>query len=91
MDEDPGDNVNIGIKFDGATYLLNHTADFQWSQCVDMFDVEPRGLGETIPGWETIFEDLGGYWKLDMPSEGRPQLATLKSCLLKQRTRGASG
>jgi len=71
-DEDPGRSVNIGIKFDGATYMPNHSVDFQWSQCIDMFDIEPGDLEEIIPDWETTFEKLGGYWQLDRLKEAKP-------------------
>ena len=66
-DENPGHNVNVGIKFDGAPYMESHSSDFQYAQCIDMFDVEPAPLDELIPGWEQTFEEIGGYWQLDSP------------------------
>ncbi|KAK1770149.1 hypothetical protein QBC33DRAFT_512803 [Phialemonium atrogriseum] len=65
LEKESGRTVNAGVKFDGATYMPNHTADFRWAQCADMFDVEPRDLEEIVPQWEAIFEEIGGYWQLD--------------------------
>jgi hypothetical protein len=52
--------------------MPNHSVDFQWSQCIDMFDIEPGDLEEIIPDWETTFEKLGGYWQLDRLKEAKP-------------------
>ena len=69
---EPGRTVNAGVKFDGVTYMPNHTADLRWAQCADMFDVEPRDLEEIVPQWEAIFEEIGGYWQLDGLEEEQP-------------------
>lgn len=66
-DKDPAVSVDVGIKFDGALYKPNHGPDFHAAMCTDMFDVEPRNLDEILPGFEQVFEDIGGYWALDSP------------------------
>jgi alpha 1,2-mannosyltransferase len=64
-DENPGMNINVAIKFDGAAYYPNHTETFKAAMCTDMYDVEAKNLEEILPGWEARFEEIGGYWQLD--------------------------
>ncbi|KAK1716117.1 LOW QUALITY PROTEIN: family 71 glycosyltransferase [Colletotrichum acutatum] len=57
-EESPEVNVNVAIKWDGATYMPQHSEKF----CTDMFDVQARDLNEILPG---TFREIGGYWQLD--------------------------
>lgn len=64
-DKDPSVSVDVGIKWDTAEYLPDHSAEFHGGSCTDMFDVEPRDMNELVPGFEKLFEELGGYWMVD--------------------------
>ena len=58
-------SVDVGIKWDPADYLPNKPADIKVAMCTDMYKVSSRPLDEIIPGFEKIFEEIGGYWMLD--------------------------
>ncbi|KAK1624227.1 family 71 glycosyltransferase [Colletotrichum phormii] len=64
-EESPEVNVNVAIKFDGATYMPQQSEKFVAAQCTDMFDVQARDLNEILPGVEQTFGEIGGYWQLD--------------------------
>ncbi|KAH8897918.1 glycosyltransferase family 71 protein [Thozetella sp. PMI_491] len=64
-DEDPNKITNVTIKWDPADYMTPHSEDFKVASCTDMFDTEARELDEILPGFEAIFEEIGGYWQLD--------------------------
>ncbi|EXF84942.1 glycosyltransferase family 71 [Colletotrichum fioriniae PJ7] len=64
-EESPEVNVNVAIKWDGATYMPQHSEKFVAAQCTDMFDVQARDLNEILPGVEQTFREIGGYWQLD--------------------------
>lgn len=65
-DQDAATNVHVGITFDPAVYVGREVRP---AMCTDMFDVEARDLDEILPGFEQIFQDLGGYWMLDKPKD----------------------
>jgi len=64
-DELPSVNIEVGIKFDGADYLPNKPQDLGIGQCTDLKSVMPRPLSEILPGFEKVFEEMGGYWMLE--------------------------
>ncbi|KAG6360024.1 hypothetical protein INS49_011080 [Diaporthe citri] len=66
-DKNPAVSVDVGIKFDGALYKPDHGPDFHAAMCTYMFDVESRNLDEILPGFEQVFEEIGGYWALESP------------------------
>lgn len=65
FDEDPLQSIDVGIKFDGADYKPDHTTDFHGAMCTDMYGFEPKDLDEIVPGFEKMFEEIGGYWMLE--------------------------
>ncbi|KAH8700953.1 mannosyltransferase putative-domain-containing protein [Talaromyces proteolyticus] len=65
FDEQHAVNVYNSIKWDGADYLPNRSADIEVASCTDFWTVQPRPLEEIMPGFEKRFEELGGYWMLD--------------------------
>lgn len=58
-------NINVSIKWDTASYLPNRPAHLDAAMCTDFYDVTPRSLDEILPGFEKIFEEIGGYWMLE--------------------------
>jgi alpha 1,2-mannosyltransferase len=73
---DPSVNVNVGIKFDGASYMPDHAEDFHWAQCTDMYDVEAKPFDEILPGWDKIYEEIGGYWQLEKEDKEKAKATT---------------
>lgn len=68
-DED-GDRENgtlSRIKFDNAEYVpaesKNGPGRVGW--CVDFDEVTARPLQELVPGFESFFEEIGGYWPIE--------------------------
>jgi alpha 1,2-mannosyltransferase len=74
-DEDPSQNVKVGVIFDGATYKPDHTEDFKVAMCTDMKDVPARDLNELLPGWEKYYEEIGGYWQLEQEAKNKADKA----------------
>ncbi len=64
-DEYPLNITKLLLKFDTADYKPDHAPDMRTAWCTDMPDVEARNLDEILPGYESIFEEIGGYWQLD--------------------------
>lgn len=66
-DKDPAVSMDVAIKFDAALYKPDHGPDFHPAMCTDMLDVEARTLDEILPGFEQVFDRMGGggYWALD--------------------------
>ena len=65
FDEQHHMNVNLSIKWDPAEYLPNRPTDLAVASCTDFYDVVARPLDEIVPGFEAVFEEIGGYWMLD--------------------------
>lgn len=65
FDEDPSISVDVGIKFDGAEYKPDHSADFHGAHCSDIYGVDPKPLDDIAPEFEKFFEQIGGYWMFD--------------------------
>ena len=66
-DENPEVNVQSRIKFDNSDYLPAEfkTGELQVGWCVDYDEVQARPLEEIVPGFEAMFEEIGGYWPTD--------------------------
>ena len=58
-------NVNVSIKFDHADYLPNRPQELEAAMCTDFHQVDARPLEELVPGFEKVFDEIGGYWMLD--------------------------
>ncbi|KKY14909.1 putative glycosyltransferase family 71 protein [Phaeomoniella chlamydospora] len=58
-------NVKVSIKWDDAKYLPNRPPSVDVASCTDFYDVTPQPLDEIIPGFEQLYEELGGYWMLE--------------------------
>lgn len=59
-------SIHVGIKLDGGDYLPKRPADLHTAMCTDFYDIKPRPLDEVVPGFQKTFEELGGYWMLDV-------------------------
>ena len=60
-------NVKVSIKWDPVDYLPAERKpdNMAVASCTDIEDVTPRPLEELLPGFEKVFDSLGGYWMLD--------------------------
>ncbi|MCJ1448280.1 MAG: hypothetical protein MMC23_008795 [Stictis urceolatum] len=67
-DETHGTNVKVSIKWDGADYFPDKKEGLGVASCTDYWDVEARPLDEIVPGFEKIYEEIGGYWMLEEPT-----------------------
>ncbi|KAK4635221.1 Alpha-1,2-mannosyltransferase MNN23 [Fulvia fulva] len=54
----------IGLKFDGHSYMPEPKDGMPAGWCSEMPDVEPRPFDELVPGWNDVFDELGGYWMI---------------------------
>lgn len=64
-DGQPSVNVENEIYWDNADYLPNRPEGLAVGMCTNFNQVEARPLAEVAPGFEAMFEDIGGYWMLD--------------------------
>ena len=64
-DEQPSVNVENEIYFDNADYMPNKPDGLPVGMCTNFDKVETRPLEEIAPGFEDVFEEIGGYWMLD--------------------------
>ena len=85
-DEDPMQSVNVAIKFDAVEYMPNKPGGTHVAMCTDLFDVEPKNIDEILPGFERIFDELGGYWKLDEADKAKAVDAKLQETKEKEAT-----
>ena len=71
-DTDPYATENVYMKFDTADYLPESKRPANLTLgglCTEFGQVTPRPFEELVPGFEKTFEEIGGYWRLDDPSE----------------------
>lgn len=67
-DDDPSANVPIYLQWDDASYLPDaYQPPERTGMCSEFEGVETRPLDELIPGFEDVFEEIGGYWMIDDP------------------------
>ena len=61
-------NVQNRIKWDNAEYLPRKFKpdQVQVGWCVDFDQVTTRPLEEIVPGFEKIFDEIGGYWPVQI-------------------------
>lgn len=64
-DERPDVNVENEIYWDNADYMPDKPEGLPMGMCTNFNHVEPRPLEEVAPGFEEIYEEIGGYWMLD--------------------------
>ena len=64
-DEQPAVNVENEIYWDNADYLPSKPEGVAVGMCTNFNQVEARPLAEVAPGFEELFEEIGGYWMLD--------------------------
>lgn len=55
----------IQFDFDGNAWLPNRPENMTAAWCLGFRDVEPRPLEEIAPGYQEMFNEIGGYWMLD--------------------------
>ena len=64
-DERPEVNVENEIYWDNADYMPNKPEALPAAMCTNFDHVDARPLEEIAPGFEEVFEEIGGYWMLD--------------------------
>ncbi|EKD19386.1 uncharacterized protein L3040_006828 [Drepanopeziza brunnea f. sp. 'multigermtubi'] len=64
-DKQLGEVVNVSIKFDDGHYFPDRKPDMSAFSCTGLYDEEAKPLDEILPGFEQMFEEIGGYWMLD--------------------------
>ena len=59
-------NVRNHMKWDNADYLPSQfkTDGVEAGWCVDFDEVTARPLEEVVPGFEKLFDEIGGYWPI---------------------------
>ncbi|KAF2158271.1 glycosyltransferase family 71 protein [Myriangium duriaei CBS 260.36] len=65
FDEQHQLNEEIEFYFDGNFWLPNRPEDMRASWCLSFRGVDHRPLEEIAPGFDKIFDEVGGYWMLD--------------------------
>lgn len=64
-EEDPSRLVDVGIKWDGNSYVPDHSPEDPPQSCTDIYESEAYDAQSILPGFEQVFRDIGGYWAID--------------------------
>jgi len=67
VDERHGEVEKCGMQWDGGDYLPEERRNGTlpvW-MCIDLYDVEAKPITDVLEGFESMFDEVGGYWMLN--------------------------